>query len=445
MRKLTVYIFITAAVFYVSYGYAAYGEETLTWIECVKEARENHPDLVSAEEKIREAEASRDITVSAYLPRINASASGESEKGSVFGGGGNTGIVPGGDRRGNTSGKWQNTYMYDIEGQQLLFDGFKTSYDISAAGRNITSLIYNYDVISSDIRLRLRTAYVNLLSAQEFVSVAEEIKERRRRNLELVELRYEGGREHRGALLTAEADLAQADLDVTQSKRSIELAARQITKELGRQVFTPMTAEGDFSVSEPERKEPDFEYLSDSNPFIRQLVALKEAAKFGVRSAKAAFFPSIYATGSGGKTGTAMPPENTDWALGVRLSFPIFEGGSRIAGVSKARAALGRAGADERSGKDGVIYTMAAAWINLQDAVDNVGVRLKFLEATKERARISEAEYSIGLLSFDNWIIIEDNLVSAEKNYISARRDALIAEAQWIQAKGGTLYYDQEK
>ena len=66
----------------------------------------------------------------------------------------------------------------------------------------------------------------------------------------------------------------------------------------------------------------------------------------------------------------------------------------------------------------------------------------EFLEASKERAKIAEAEYSIGLISFDNWIIIEDDFASAKTNFLTAELNALLAEANWIQAKGGTLDHD---
>ena len=65
------------------------------------------------------------------------------------------------------------------------------------------------------------------------------------------------------------------------------------------------------------------------------------------------------------------------------------------------------------------------------------------MEAAQERARIAEAEYSIGLLIYDNWIIIENNLVTAKRTFLSTERDALIAEANWVQAKGETLDHDR--
>jgi len=416
-------------------------EEGVSWKGCVKEAKANHPDLRSAEAKVKQARAAKEIARSAAVPQITGNASEVTSKGATFGTAGGTGPsdIQTGSRKRQTT-----TFDYSVTGQQLLFDGFKTAYDLSSAERNIRSSRYNYDVTSSSIRLRLRTAYANLLIAQELLKVSEEIEARRSQNLELVRLRYEGGREHKGSLMTSEADLAQAIFDVSQARRSISVAQRQLTKELGRRHFVPMAAEGGLEVKEEDRNMPDFENLCEHNPFLQQLIAQKEAAKFGVSSAKAQFFPQVFASGTLGNTNVDAFPDKNEWSFGTNLTLPIFDGGNTIATVSKAKAALGQAEADERSGRDGVIYTLSDTWTKLQDAIGKVGVAQKSLDAARERAKISEAQYSIGLLIYDNWIIIENNLVTAKRNYLSTERDALIAEANWIQAKGETLDYDQE-
>lgn len=412
---------------------STYAEEVMVWKACVEEAKRIHPDLISAAEKINQSKASKEITRSAYIPQITGDASEVTSKGATLS---TSGVQVGASKRVKT------TYDYSITGTQLLFDGFKTSYDLSAADRNIIALKYNYAVTSSNIRLRLRTAYANLLTAQQLVKISEEIEARRRQNLELVRLRYEGGREHRGSLMTSEADLAQAVFDLNQAQRSIFLAQRQLTKELGRSDFVPMKAEGDFIVREADPVRPDFEKLCLTNPLLEQLVYQKEAAKYGVKSAKAMFFPQIYASGTLGNTNIDAFPDKNEWSAGTSLTFPFFDGGNTIATVAKSRAALGQAEADERSGRDGVIYTLSSTWTALQDAIEKVGVARKSLEAARERARIAEAEYSIGLLIYDNWIIIENNLVTAKRALLNSERDALIAEANWVQAKGETLDHD---
>ena len=425
---------------------AAAAEDALEWKECVREARIQHPDLLSAAQNIDQFKAAKEVTRSVMLPQITGNAS-ETTSNKPFLTTSGTAI----DTSSTTSSATVTTksvpypteYIYGLTGQQLLFDGFKSSYDLSGAERNIRSSRYNYDVTSSNIRLRLRTAFVNLLTAQELLKVTEEIDMRRKQNLGLVKLKYEGGREHKGSLMTSEADLAQADYDVDQAKRSIYLSQRRLTKELGRSYFKPMSASGELGVSDLVRERPDFERIAETTPLLQQLIAKKEAARFGLKSAYADFFPQIYANATMQNSNTEAFPDKNDWTLGTTLTIPFFDGGNRFAAVSQAKAVLGQANENERSGRDGVILTLSDTWTQLQNAVENVDVQRKFLQATEERAKIARAEYAIGLMLYDNWIIIENNLVSAQKSFVNAQAAASVAEATWIQAKGGTLDYDQ--
>ncbi|MBL7131953.1 MAG: TolC family protein, partial [Candidatus Omnitrophica bacterium] len=355
-------------------------EEVLTWDDCVKETKQNHPDLISAHEELNQAKANKAITGSNFLPQISSGLSGKTSK--------------------TTARVTTDTYSYDITGKQLLFDGFKTSYDIASAKENIKSAQYSYEVTSSNVRLRLRTAFVELLRVQDLLNITEDIAKRRNKNVELVKLRYEAGREHKGSLLTAQANLAQAEFEVAQAKRNSSLARRRLTKELGRMKLAPIRVKGDFEVKYSDRGRLDFERLSESTPFLQELIAKKEATRFGLKSAKADFFPEVYANASAGRTDSHWPPRKEEWSAGASLSFPIFEGGSRIAEVSKTKAALNQAQADERSGRDGVILTLEETWKELQDAMDEVEVQQKFLEAAQERAKITQAQYSTGLISF---------------------------------------------
>ena len=422
MFKLFKFIIISLCILGISY-FDVNAEEILTWQDCVKEARQRHPDLISAAEELKQAQADKSITTSAILPQITSGVTGSKSKSA-------------------TQKKQVNTYAYSVTGQQLLFDGFKTSNDINSASQTVKASQYNYAVTSSNVLLDLKTAFVKLLKAQELVSITELIAARRRQNLELVRLRYEAGREHKGSLLTAQADLAQAEFEVKQAKRDISLAQRRLITELGRDKFSPISVEGSLEILDFDETRPDFGYLTDNIPFLQELIAKKEAARFDLKSAKANFFPKVYLNTSTGNTESHWPPTKNQWSLGLSLSFPLFEGGSRIAEVSKAKSKFRQAQADERSGRDSVIFTLEETWVGLQDAKDNVSVQDKYLAANEERAKIANAQYSTGLVSFDDWIIIEDNLVSVRKSFLNAKADLLIAEANWIQAKGGLLDYE---
>ncbi len=395
--------------------------EEITWQDCVDEARKNNPELISVRESVKQAEAGVEVAASGRYPTVDGSVS---------------------TRTSESDDDRTDSYSYSVSGRQLIFDASKTSHGVNAAREGVTSARYGLDVTSSNVRLGLRTAFVGLLRAQELLTITEEIAERRGRNLELVKLRYEAGKEHRGSLLTAEADLAQADLEVDQAERNIDLARVRLGKELGRRRGTDLSAKGRLEVENSDRNKPDFEKIAETHPFLNELAARKEAARYNVKGAMADFFPSVYLSASGGGSDSEWPPDEDSWSAGLSLSVPIFDGQRRRATVRRNRASLRRTQSAQISGRDSVVLTLAQTWVNYQDAMDGIEVREKFLNAAEERSRIAQAQYSTGLILFDNWIIIEDGLVRARKSYLEAQAAALNAEARWIQAKGGTLEYE---
>ncbi|MBF0217645.1 MAG: TolC family protein [Candidatus Omnitrophica bacterium] len=444
-RRCSVFITYCAAVILFCVPRQSEADETISWEDSVREARSGHPDLVSASEKINQSISSKNIAESAYLPNITGTVSELTAKKGSSRSGSQSSETTASSSAGTAGPKKNHSTQYDygVDGKQLIFDGFKTVNDIASAKMDITGAEYNYQVTSSNVRLRLRSAYVGLWAAEKILAVSEEIEASLRETLDLVRLRYEGGMEHKGALLTSESDLARAVFEVNQAKRAIYLAQRQLTKELGRDKFSALRAGGEFGIKDADRERPDFENICATVPILRQLAAQKEAAKYGVKSALGSFFPAIYATGSLGNSGTDVFPERNGWSAGTSLSIPRFEGGSNAASYQKAKAVFGQAEADEKSGRDGVIYTMANTWTVLENAIDNVDVTRIALKAAIEREKIAEAEYSLGLITYDNWIIIENNLVEAKRALIASERDALMAEANWVQAKGGTLDHDK--
>jgi outer membrane protein TolC len=402
-------------IFLLIFIYEVKCEEVLTWEDCVKLAKENHPDLISEKEKLNQAKIVKSIVESNILPQVSTNLSGQFL---------------------STQNK-VDTYSYSITVKQLLFDGFKTSYNISQAEENINLAKYNIEIVSSQIRFRLRNAFIELLKAQELLKINEEIVNRRKEQLELVKMRYEAGKEHKGALLIAEANLSQAEFEIIQTKRLVNLAQRKLTKELGGKLVNKV--KGDFNVKHFEEN-INFENLALSHPSLKAFMSEKESAKFNLKSIKADYFPQIFANVNLlNGTGTFWSQNNNSFSIGIGLSFPIFEGGRREAEVSKATSFLTELEVEEKSKKDSIILELEDAWVKFQNAIDNVNIQKKFLIAAEERAKIAQVQYSNGLISFDNWTIIEDDLVRSKKSFLDSQANALIAEANWIYAKGGTL------
>jgi outer membrane protein TolC len=308
---------------------------------------------------------------------------------------------------------------------------------ISSNEEAIKAARQNYNAVSADVRYALRAAFTELLKAQDLLGLTMEIADRRRMNVRLINLRYNGGREHVGSLGQARADLAQAEFEASQAQRGLLLAQSKLASALGRDAHTPLRVRGSFSAVRIPPGIPSFELLAKNNPLFQQLDLQRKAARYDLKAARSACSPELYLTSSVGRgTVDSVPFDAFDWNAGVTLSVPIYEGGTGRAKVSRAIAVVSQRNAEEKSGYLQILDTLEEKWKNFLDAFQMVTVKKKNLAAAIERSTISNAQYSNGLVSFNEWVIIENNLVGAKKEFLNAEAALLIAEAQWIQAKG---------
>lgn len=439
----------------------ARGEEVLTWEECVAFAIANNPELRSSQELIRQSRAGVGLAVSSYLPQVSASVGlnagrRESEsnlerlKVNTMTSSSEIRSAYRNDLLSQKSTTTDMSLAYGISGKQLVFDSMKTVYDVKAASSQVNEARYNLAKTSSQIRMNLRVAYVELLRAQDSIQISREIAERSKKNLELVRMRYRAGREHRGSLLNAEANLASARLGVAQAERDLTVARRSLLKQMGIGGMRQIRADGKLAYEKTAVEKPDFEEIAAAHPAVLLLKSQSKTARYDEKSKIAEFFPVISVT-AGADSSLSYTDSRTsinkangvNLNAGIQATMPIFTGGRNYFNLDRAKSQTRKLRADEISARQQVVLALEQYWNSWQNASDQVEVQRKFLEAAEERARISEAQYSLGLLIFDNWIIIEDSLSQIKMRYMDALANQSIAEAQWLQAKGETLSYDK--
>jgi len=410
---LIVLIFLAASVF----------AGDLTWQQCADEALANNPGLLSARAKLDQSRANSWLAFSGALPQVSAS-----------GGGSKSGSEPlAGPYTSNES------YSYSLRASQMVFDGLGTLQDMMASGENLKAAEMNYKISSASVRNKLMQAYSGLMKAQELVSITGEILDLRKKQLADIRLRYQAGREHKGSLMSVEADLKQAEFENSQALRAFELAKTGLANALGRDKADGISVKTDFSASVDPLLEPDFDKLYETNPGLLILIAQKNAAANAAGSAAGAFLPSVSVSAGVGRSAGNFPPENANWSLGVNVSLPLLDGGRLIAQSLAAQASLKQAEAGLKEGGWNTMQQLKQAWQDYKDAVETLNVQKSYMDANNERAKISDAQYRNGLLTFDSWTIIQNSLVSSRKGYLNAQANLLINEAAWIQAKGGTL------
>jgi outer membrane protein TolC len=389
-------------------------EQSLTWEECLRLAAQNNPSLAAAYASVDAANSAVAIEHSATLPQISASAaatqSGPGEETTAYSG------------------------SFNIE--QSLYDGGRLQAAIRSASAELESEIASLTGSRSDVTYALRSAFIDVLHAKERVALLEKIEARREDNLELVELRYEGGREHKGSVASSQASLFDAQVQGKQAERSVSVARQILARQMGLAALpADFVVEGTLTqVSAPGQA--DFDGIAHDVPAYREAQASLERAEAQLSEARSGYWPDISLVGSLGESGTDGSFDGGSWSAGVELSIPLWSGGQTRHEVCKAEASVRAADADLSTILNERVRVLAAAQQTFADAIETVEVQEKYADAAEIRAQISRQQYEGGLLSFENWIVIEDDLIEKQEQLLDARKSALMAEAAWGLATG---------
>lgn len=395
-------------------------EATLTWENIALEALHNNPDLKSAKYEVDSAARTRDIEAGDFFP----SAAGEMGRSSRASGGNVT-----------------NNVNLGLTAEQTFFKGFTTTGKVISADKKLQAARFNYESTSANVRLKLRQAFIQLLKLERLLDVGRGIENRRKQNAEMIELRYEAGREHLGSSLRALAIAERASLVVRQTKRQIESQSIRLQREMGSSFKIKIRAGGLLEKMLPAfpHETQNYPDLAKRVPGVKQSVKIAESYKAAIIAAQGSLWPQIDGFAQISSSGESRPEMKKETLLGLGISMPFFNGGKNVSAIRKAKADYESARETARSARDEAIAQLADAWTKFLDAVDQVKVSEDFLMAGRKRAEIVRAEYEAGLVNFQDFDIVEQDYANSEIDYVESLANALTKEADWQFAKGTTL------
>lgn len=393
----------------------------ITLEESVARAAEANEDLIIAREAVEQARYALKTQQAAYWPTVSGSA-GYARS----------------DADSREDGPSDSTSA-GVSAQYSLFSGGADRARVRQAEAALAAAEANAAGTRADVSASLQRAFIRLQFAQERVTLAEAIADRRRQNLDLVELRHESGSENKGSLLRTQAGTRQAEVEVEQARRSIGVQQRELSNVLGLPARTAWVARGEWTAPAPDAA-PLWTELAHVTPAVRAAQARLDGARAAVSISRGAIYPDLALRAGIDRSGEEWPPDSEAWSAGVTLSVPLFTGGRNLNQLATAQAAMRQVEAQLRQAEQDAALDLESAWASLRDAREQLEVQTAFLEAAEVRAEIARAQYANGLLSFQNWDQIEDELIQSQQSVLSSRRDAALAAAEWDRVRGQSLF-----
>ena len=296
--------------------------------------------------------------------------------------------------------------------------------------------------VATDLVAQVAGAYFQLQSLDVELGIATRALASRREALRLTETAARGGAtsllDVRGAeqlVFTAAAAMADLQRQIAQRENSISVLLGLNPSAVVRQVSVGQYARlPDVPAGLPSA-------LLDRRPDINQAEQRLIAANANIGVAKAAFFPQVTLTGSGGFESSALSALLSQpaglWSVGAALAQPVFN-----AGRTRSRVAVARAQQEEAV----LIYrqTVQQSLRDVSDALVAYRQGRLFREqqeqldrSAADARRLAEIRYRGGATSFLEVLDSATRSLSAQLGLAQAELNERLALAQIYRALGG--------
>jgi NodT family efflux transporter outer membrane factor (OMF) lipoprotein len=275
----------------------------------------------------------------------------------------------------------------------------------------------------------------------ELSFVLESIKSRSA-SYRLVNARLQGGVSTKLDLDQAESLVASAQAEKARLEQAIEQTENLINFLIGKQPGPVARGKLLTEQYEPPQVPAGLpSQLLDRRPDIRLSEQQLIAANARVGEAKAAFFPSITLTASGGyqtadllgvisRTGTA-------YGLGGTIDLPIFDAGRRAGLYKSAKAQHEGLLINYEKSINSAFRDVSDALIGYQKSREYRVSQEQFTLTLRDQSRLSDLRYRGGVTSYLEVLDTERQRLTAEQQLAQAERDELNSLVRLYESLGG--------
>ncbi|KPG95475.1 RND transporter [Pseudomonas sp. RIT-PI-q] len=413
--------------------WTVFNDQTLNGLE--RQALDANQNLAAATARVKEARALNQSARSALFPSVDAGFGATREK-----------VSPASQFQSDSGSGAQQTMWraqmglsYEVD----LFGRVANSVDASGAETQRSEALFRSVLLT--LQADVAQNYFALRELDAEAAVFATAVDLREQALKLVQQRYSLGDISELDVASAEAELATARSDAMTVQRLRAASEHSLAVLLGQNPST-------FSLAANPLQPVDLRIpaglpstLLERRPDIAAAERTMAAANARIGVAKAAFFPSLTLTGSGGfesgSLGNLFQWSSRTFLLGplagTALNLPIFDGGKRKGDLANARAEYEEDVAQYRQ-------QVLVAFREVEDSLSQLRIlqgqtqtQGQAVDASARAARLSQAQYREGDVIFLNVLDAERSVLQARRAAVQLQGQQAVATVNLIRALGG--------
>jgi len=393
----------------------------------IRTALKNNYDVRIAAARVLEAQAQLGITRADQLPSVGVGGNIASTRSAA------NGPIP----------SFQSTFgqVNAVGSWNLDFWG-RYRRATEAARANLLATQWAQKEVMSTLVANVANDYFVLRQLDLELDISERTLKSRRDSLQLVQTLEQHGinslldvRQSEQLVYTAAAEIPDLERQIAQEENAISILLGKNPGEIPRGLkITEQPHAPDVPVGLPST-------LLERRPDILQAEQNLIAANAQIGVARAAYFPQISLTGSGGYQSSALSnlfagPAGL-WSLAAGLSQPIFEGGRLKSNVRLTEAQREQFLLTYQQTIQGAFRDVSNALVAYRKNREFRMEQEHLVEAAQDAARLSQVRFKAGTTDYLEVLTNDTNSFSSELTLAQAEGNELTALVQLYQALGG--------
>lgn len=421
------YSLIAAALLLVVFT-SAQGQEQWSLQKCIDYALQNNIQI--KQQALNSQYYNNELSQAKYnrLPNLNSSFQNSMSFGRTIGPD-NTYL----DINSNSTSGSLNTNV-------TLWNGFALTNSIKVADMNFRASLEEMQKAKDDIMLNIAASYLEVLFADELVTVSEDLLKITQLQLDRTQKLVDAGSLAKGSLLEIEAQFAREELNVVNAQNRLQLAYLALYQ------FLELPATESFKIQKPNLPEIGANMsLINSMDIFKNAVQLRpavkgaqfklESAKNQLTVAKAGLMPTLSFGGNYynfynnkytyfDKTKIPFDKQlksNERYGFGVTLSIPIFNRYMAHTGVSNAKIQVENNELQLQNTKNLLRKDIEQSYTNALAAFKRYVANQKTVVSSKEAFRYTEEKFNVGMINSVEYNQSKNNLSKAQSDLLQAK------------------------
>ncbi len=389
--------------------------------------------LAAAQDRLAQARSSARIASAVYFPNLSADPNGQRQRlaGNRPLSGSTVPLTP----------VSQNVFTvpFSISYEADLFGSVRRG--LEAANASLQGSAADLGNVRLVLTAELAADYFNLRELDREAGVVRQSVEIQQKGLDLVNHRHEGGVANglevaqQEALLDSTATQLQL---VLQQRAQYEHAIAVLT---GNPASTFSIAEAQFNITPPPVPTGIPSEILERRPDVATSERRMAYQNAQVGIAKAAFYPHITLSGSGGwqsrDMATLTNAPSLFWALGGDLLQPIFNGGQNRANLAVKRSAYDESVANYRESVLEAFQQVEDGLSGLQFLDQAAKTQQTAVEASRRALDLANNRYVGGVTTYLDVITAQSTLLSNERLATQLLGQQMVTSVYLVKALGG--------